>query len=133
MNMKELAKRLLPLLLMMAVLAAFLLPQRLKDRAAEKFGEPLFSHALPAESKLVQKDAATDDEGGTTAALLLQTDLSSEDLIAFYSDMEYPPAKEGQTVKLSCKALDDASIDALKQADLYEEGANYQFVYLYSK
>lgn len=133
MNLKEIAKRFLPLLLMLAVLAVFLLPQRLEDRAAEKFSEPLFSHALPEGAELIQQDAAKDDEGGTTAALLLKTDLSNEALHAFYNDVVYPPAEEGQTVELQVKALDEDSLAALKQAELYEDGASYHFVYLYSK
>ena len=67
------------------------------------------------------------------AAMILKTDLTSEELEAFYSDTEYPPAEEGQTVSLSAKPLDENSIKAMKQAKLYEEGASYQFIYLYSK
>ena len=130
--MKETAKRFLPLVLMIAIMAAFLLPKRLQDRAANQFGEPLFSHTLPEGAKLIQKDAAKDDDGGTTAALLLQTDLSEGELLAFYSDSAYAPAAEGQTVTLKVKSLDENSIQALKQAKLYEEGAQYRFVYLYS-
>ncbi len=131
--MKETAKRFLPLILILVIMAAFLIPKRLQERVAEQFGEPLFSHALPEGAKLIQQDAAKDDEGGTTAALLLQTDLTEEALLEFYSDMTYAPAKEGQSVTLKVKPLDENSIQALKQAKLYEEGAQYQFVYLYSK
>ncbi len=131
--MKETAKRFLPLVLMIAIMAAFLLPKRLQERAANQFGEPLFSHALPEGAKLIQQDAAKDDEGGTTAALLLQTDLTEEELLEFYSDRTYAPAEEGQTVTLRVKVLDENSIQALKQAKLYKEGAQYLFVYLYSK
>ena len=130
--MKDTAKKFLPLLIILAVMAAFLIPKRLQEHAANAFGEPLFSHALPEGAKLIQQDAAKDKEGGTTAALLLQTDLSEDELIAFYSDNEYAPAKEGQTVVLKAKTLDENSIQALKQAKLYEEGAQYIFVYLYS-
>ena len=130
--MNDTAKRFLPLILILVMMAAFLVPKKLQDRAAEKFGEPLFSHALPEGAKLIQQDAAKDKDGGTTAALLLQTDLTEEELIAFYSDTEYVPAKEGQTVVLKVKALDESSIDALKQAKLYEDGAQYLFIYLYS-
>lgn len=131
--MKEYAKRLLPVLVLILVMAAFLIPKKLQERAANAFGAPLFDHTLPAGAVLVQKDAAKDDEGGTTAALLLQTDLSSQELEDFYGDTVYPPAEEGQTVTLRAKALDDASLAALKQAKLYTDGASYQFVYLYSK
>lgn len=131
--MKETAKRFLPLLIIIAVMAAFLVPKRLQERAANQFGEPLFSHALPEGAKLIQQDAAKDKEGGTTAALLLQTDLTEEELLDFYGDRTYEAAKEGQAVTLQVKALDESSIQALKQAKLYEDGAQYWFVYLYSK
>ena len=131
--MKEVCKKLAPVLLLLLVMAIFLIPQKLEERAADAFGAPLFSHALPEDAVLIQQDAGKDDDGGMTAALLLQTDLSSEALEAFYADISYPPAEEGQTVTLQAKALDEASISALKQANLYTDGANYQFVYLYSK
>ncbi len=131
--MKEVIKRFIPLILLIAVMFAMAIPKRMEKKAAEAFGEPLFSHALPENTKLIEQDAAKDDEGGTTAALLLQTDLTSEELEAFYSDAAYLPAEEGQTVTLSAKALDEGSLDSLKQAGLYEDGASYQFVYLYSK
>ena len=51
----------------------------------------------------------------------------------FYSDVEYPPAEEGQGVTLAAKELDSASISALQQAGLYEEGKHYWFVYLVSQ
>jgi len=133
MNIKEVIKRLLPALLMVAVMAAFLLPKKLQERAANAFGEPLFSHALPADSELIQSDSGKTDDGGVMAAILLKTDWDSASLEAFYSDISYPPAEEGQTVTLSAKPLDEASLDAMKQAKLYEDGASYQFVFLYSK
>ena len=56
--MKDTAKKYLPLLIILAVMAAFLVPKRLQERAANQFGEPLFSHALPEGAKLIQQDAA---------------------------------------------------------------------------
>lgn len=131
--MKEKIKNFLPILLMAAILTAFLLPKKLEQKACNDFGAPLFDHALPADTKVVQQSAVKDEEGGVTAALLLQTTLSSEELKAFYGDTDYPPMEEGQTVTLSAKPLDADSMEALKQAKLYEEGASYQFVYLYAK
>lgn len=131
--MKEAMKKLLPLVLMLAVLAVFLLPQRLADKKAEQFGEPLFAHTLPEGAELIQQDATKGRDGSTMAALILKTDLTAEELEAFYSDTVYPPAKEGQTVEMRCKALDEASLDALKQAELYEEGASYLFVFISSR
>lgn len=133
MNTRELIKRLLPLLLMIAVLAAFLLPKKLEERAANQFGAPLFSHALPEDSELIQKDAGKNEDGSIMAAMILKTDLSSEELESFYGDTTYPPAEDGQTVTLNASALDDSSLEALKKAKLYEEGAYYQFVFLISK
>lgn len=133
MQTKELVKRLLPAVLMIAVLAAFLLPDKLAEKAANQFGAPLFSHTLPDGAELIEQDAGKTEDGGTMAAIILKTDLSSEQLETFYRDMDYAPAEDGQTVQLHCKPLDDASLEALKRADLYEEGASYQFVYLSSK
>ena len=133
MSAKEVIKRLLPAFLMVAVMAAFLLPKKLEERNANQFGEPLFSHALPENAELIQKDSGKTDDGSIMAALLLKTDLTSEELELFYGDAVYAPAKEGQTVTLSAKALDENSLDALKKAKLYEDGASYQFVFLTSK
>ena len=133
MSAKEVMKRLLPAFLMVAVMAAFLLPKKLEERNANQFGEPLFSHTLPENAELIQKDSGKTDDGSIMAALLLKTDLTSEELELFYGDAVYAPAKEGQTVTLSAKALDENSLDALKKAKLYEDGASYQFVFLTSK
>ena len=46
--------------------------------------------------------------------------------------MDASPAEEGYSVELSVKPLDEDSIEAMKQAKLYEEGKSYYFVYLYS-
>ena len=131
--MKEKIRYYVPLLALLAVLAVIWIPKKLEQRACDKFGAPLFTHALPENAVLVQESAVKDDDGGITAALLLQTDLSGEELKAFYSDTVYLPAEEGQTVTLEAKALDESSLEALKQAKLYEEGASYQFVYIYSR
>ena len=130
--MNDTIKRFIPLVLLIAVLAAMAIPKRMEQKQADAFGEPLFSHALPEGAVLVQQDAAKDDEGGTTAALLIQSELDQQTLLTFYSDIPYPPAEEGQTAALSVKALDGDSISALKQAKLYEEGKTYWFIYLYS-
>lgn len=133
MDKREWIRRLLPLVLMIAVMAAFLLPKKLQERAANQFGEPLFSHALPEGAVLIQQDAGKNDDGSIMAAMILKTDMSSAELERFYGDILYAPAEEGQTVTLSASALDDNSISALKQAKLYEEGASYRFVFLISK
>lgn len=128
----EKLRLLAPLVVLLALVAVILVPKYLESKAADAFAEPLFSHALPAETKVIEQDAAKTDDGGMMAAMLLQTDLSSEELEAFYADVEAQPAREGDMVTLSAKALDESSLEALQQAKLYEEGAQYQFVYLYS-
>ena len=133
MNTKELIKRLLPALLMILVLAVFLLPGKLEERKANQFGEPLFSHTLPEGAELIQQDAGKTDDGSVMAAMILKTKMSSEELEAFYGDISYTPAEEGQAVTLNASPLDESSLAALKQAKLYEEGAVYQFVFLTSK
>lgn len=130
--MKDKVRIIAPLVILLALLAAFLLPKYLENRAADQFGAPLFNHALPEDATLIQKDAAKTEEGGMMAALLLKTDLTSEALEAFYADVEAEPAQPGDTLILRAKALDESSVEALKQAKVYEEGASYQFVYLYS-
>lgn len=131
--MRKEIKRYISVVFLAALLAMMLIPRWVEKRACKQFGEPLFSHALPADTTLVKKDAARDTEGGTMAAMLLKTELSGEELVAFYSDVTYPPAQEGQTVTLDVMDLDESSIETLKEAKYYEEGASYQFVYLYSK
>lgn len=131
--MKEKTMRFMPLVLLLVLAAVLLVPKWLEERACNAFAAPLYSHAVPEGAVLIEKAAAKDDDGGITAALLLETDLSSEELVQFYSDEDYPPAGEGQTVTLEAKELDESSIAAMKQAKLYEEGKQYQFVYLYSK
>lgn len=133
MNGKEALKRLLPAVLILLVMAAFMIPKRMQERAANQFGEPLFSHALPENTELIQKDASKTEDGGIMAAMILKTDLTSEELEDFYGDTNYPPFQEGQTVILQANPLDEASLNALKKAKLLEDGASYQFVFLYSQ
>ena len=131
--MKEDIKKWIPLLVLLVFLATIFVPRWVEERVCMKYGEPLFAHALPENTELISKDAAKDDAGGITAALLLKTDLTSEELEAFYSDLDCPPAEEGQTVTLTAKALSEDDLEVLQKAKLYEEGASYQFVYVYSK
>lgn len=120
------------MILGLLLLAAVLLPKRLEQRACDKFAKPLYSHALPEGSRLVQKSAAKGKSEDFTAALILATDLEKEELVAFFGDTEYPPAKKGQIVTLEAKPLDDGSLDALQQAGLQQAGEIYWFVYIYS-
>lgn len=118
--------------LALLVLAAVLLPKRLEERACNRFAEPLYSHALPADARLVQKSAVKDKSGGYTAAVILAADTTEEALVRFFGDIQYPPAKEGQSVTLAAKPLDENSLAALQKAGLQQAGESYWFVYIYS-
>ena len=130
--MKDKLRVIAPLVILLVLVAAFLLPKYLENKALDAFGEPLFSYALPEDTTLVQQDAAKDDAGGWTAALLLESSLTEKELSQYYAAVDAPPAEEGYSVELSVKPLDEDSIEAMKQAKLYEEGKSYYFVYLYS-
>ena len=132
MTMSGKARYWLSLGLTFLVLLAVLLPGRLKQIACDKFAKPLYSHSLPEGARLVEKSAVKGKEGDFTATLILAADLSEEELKAFFSDTEYPPASKGQTVTLNVKPLDDSSIEALSQAGLRRDGETYWFVYIYS-
>ena len=137
--MNENLRKWLPWVMIVIFVAVGFGPRWMDSLVCNRFGRPLFEHALPAETVLVSKDAATDSEGVITAALLLQTELTEIETLtqtaieAFYADLNCPPAKEGQTVELSAKALTEEDLDVLKTAKIYVEGAQYQFVYVTSK
>ncbi len=116
------------------LLGVFYVPQKIEEHQCKQFAKPLFEHFLPKNSYAVQTSSVRDDNGGTTAAIILGTEdeLSEEILYTFYSDGAYLPAQEGDVVELAVKALDDASISALRQAGLYRDGDDYYFVYIYS-
>ena len=87
---------------------------------------------------MLQQTATRQKEDGayvTMATQILEFSQAPQQaqLEEFYSDVEYPPAEEGQGVTLAAKELDSASISALQQAGLYEEGKHYWFVYLVSQ
>jgi len=115
------------------ILAILVIPGRLEKARCDAFGRPLFDHPLPQDAVLVSANAVEDDEGGTTASLILETTLGEQELLAFYGDISYPPAKKGQTVTLSASPLDGASLTALDKAGLHRDGCSYWFVYIYSK
>lgn len=117
----------------------FALPETMSKRSAKAFAEPLYNHEMPAGARFVSSSAnqgELDGEGSgtaTNATLILQCDWSQQQIYDFYNDISYPPAREGDVVTLSVTPLDDSSLDALRQADLYQEdGGSYWFVYLYS-
>ena len=131
--MKEKIMKWIPLLVLLVFLLTMFVPRWLNTRLAMKFGEPLFSYSLPEGAEIISQDGAVDEEGGVTAAILMKTDLTSEQLLEHYGNLVCHPAKDGQRVTVEAKALTEADLDVLKQAKLYEAGASYQFIYVYSK
>ena len=129
-------KNLLTTVLLLAfgavLIGVFYVPQKMEEYECKKFAEPLFNHLLPENSYSVQSSSVRDENGGTTAAAIVGTHLTQEELLAFYSDTEYPPAREGETVELAVKQLDEESIKVLKEAGLYREEETFYFVYIYS-
>ena len=118
--------------LSIAIVWAFILPKYLDKKAQDKFAKPLFTHEVPATATMVQQSTAKDDAGGVTAALLLGTNWTEQQLLDYYGDTEYPPFKKDQTVTLAARPLDEASLKALSEAGQREAGQEYWFVYLYS-
>ena len=136
MKINEKTKNILTTVLLLAfgavILCVFYLPQKIEEYECNRFAKPLFDHLLPENSYSVQASSVRDDRGGTTAAAIIGTHLTEEELYAFYADTEYPPAREDETVELSVKALDEASIGVLREAGKYREEDKYYFVYIFS-
>lgn len=124
---------LLLIIVMFAALVFVTTNQRRQEQAVQAFGQPLFSHALPAGAALIQTDARRDNSGVVSAAMIIRSPDSQEELLAFFSDMDYPPFAEGEETRLQVQPLDDASLETLRRADVYEEGAQYWFIYLTSQ
>lgn len=131
--MHEKLRKWLPWVMIVLFIAVVYGPRWIDNATANRFGKPLFAYPLPEDAVLVSQDAAKDGEGVITAALLLQTDWSSEELEAYYADLRIEPVKDGQTISVEAKALTEADLDVLKTAKLYVEGEHYQFVYVTSK
>jgi len=131
--MNENLRKWLPWVMILLFIAVAFGPRWVDSAVSHRFGKPLFDHELPENAVLVSKDAARDSNGVITAALLLQTDLTSEELESFFADVECEPVKEGQIVRVEAKALTEADLDVLKTAKLYAEGEKYQFVYVTSE
>ena len=53
--MKDKLRVIAPLVILLVLVAAFLLPKYLENKALDAFGEPLFSYALPEDTTLVQQ------------------------------------------------------------------------------
>lgn len=120
------------LFVVLALIWGWMFWEKAQRDQADAFARPLQEHPLPVGMSLVVADADKGDDGSTIGALLLRGATDEESLLAFYSDTDYPPAREGETVTLDVREADEASLDALRQAGLYEEGAEYWFVYVTS-
>ena len=131
--MHEKIRKWLPWVMIVLFIAVVYGPRWIDNATANRFGKPLFAYPLPENAVLVSQDAARDGEGVITAALLLQTDQSIEELEAYYADLQIEPVKDGQTISVEAKALTEADLDVLKTAKLYVEGEQYRFVYVTSK
>lgn len=107
-----------------------------QDKKLDDFAAPLFEHAVPADTRLVDSVADTNSQGGHTssiACLILQSPLSQEELEAFYSDFTPAPAREGDTATLKVYPLTDDQLESLKSSQYYqEEGGSYWYIYMYS-
>lgn len=131
--MHEKIRKWLPWVMIVLFIAVVYGPRWIDNATANRFGKPLFAYPLPENAVLVSQDAARDGEGVITAALLLQTDQSIEELEAYYADLRIEPVKDGQTISVEAKALTEADLDVLRTAKLYVEGEQYRFVYVTSK
>lgn len=136
MKINEKTKNILTTVLLLvfgaAVLGFFYVPQKIEEYECNRFARPLYNHPLPENSYSVQASAVRDDDGGTTASAIIGTHLTADELYAFYADGEYLPAREGETVELNVKELDEASLSVLKEAGKYRSEETYYFVYIYS-
>ncbi len=130
--MKDKLRIIAPLAILLVLLAIFLVPRYLERQALDNFAAPLFDYALPESATLVQKQSSKDAQGGWTAAMLVESPESQEALQTYYDSVEAAPAKEGYSLTLEVKVLDDESLEVLQQAGAYEEGKQYYFIYLYS-
>ena len=117
----------------LVVLAAIIIPSYNADKKADAFAAPLFNHEMPDDARLIQATTTENDDGSTSATIILQSAWTQDEIADFYSDTDYAPAADGEVVTFSVLPVDADSLEVLKNADLYEEeGGEYWFVYLYS-
>lgn len=121
-----------PILILTVIMMIIYIPRQIQQNKAQSFAHPIFVHPIPEGAEAVQGGAGKDGDA-ITAAVLLKTDLSPEEVIDFYDDVEYLPYEEGETVELLTKPVDEATIEAMQKAEIYEDGANYLFVYIKSE
>lgn len=117
----------------LVALAAFYIPKQVAKHRRERFAEPLFTHSLPAGAELVYSTVSTDDDGGTTATVVLLSEQTAERLREHYADVAYPPASDGEAVTLGVKAVDQDSLAALMSGGAVSSAdGSYWFIYIYS-
>ena len=124
-------------LMALVIFLMVVLPDKFAQRKANQFAEPLFSHAIPTDARLIQKSASENEDGTISATIILQSTWSQQELLDFYMDIDYMSSVQEADVKaqvtLSVLPLDESSLNAVQQAGLYEEeGGDYWFIYLYS-
>lgn len=129
--MKDILRRyILPAVAIIIVIGALTVESWLPEVAGRAYKEAMYSHPLPENTVLLQKDVAMQSAGGIMTALLLETDLTSEELIEFYSDVVTELEAKGKEVVLDAQELNEESLEAVKQAGSYQEDRSYQFVYI---
>lgn len=129
--MKEILRRyILPAIAIIIVIGALTVESWLPELAGAPYKKAMYFHPLPENTQLIQKDIAMQSGGGIMTALLLETNLTSEELITFYSDVVTQLQEQGKEVVLDAQALNEESLEAVKQAGAYEEDRGYQFVYI---
>lgn len=126
------------LLFMVVCIVIAVMPRTIRQINARRFARPLFEHSVPENAivleKLCQQEKNDDGVMATYAAVIVQTTLSEEDLLEYYSDTEYPAARKGDTVTLNVYPVADSDLSVLEDnADDYRsDGGNCYYIYLYS-
>ena len=127
-------KILLFLIVIFLLVLAGALPKTIREIQAKQFAKPLFKHAVPENSRVIQTYAEKSTENGSTfAAIILQSTKTDQELLAFYSDVDYPPAGKTDTVSLQVLPCPEDHITILKNNGLYQQDAgDCWYIYLYS-
>ena len=134
-NRKEYYGLYVILFIVVCCLVGMLFPTKDKTVYSD-FAKPLYEHDVPKDSVLLEKSEDSGEADGKAysfACLILQSPLSQEELAAFYGDVSYAPAREGDEVSLRVLPVEGDSIEVVKKSKYYKEGrGNLWYVYLYS-
>lgn len=107
-----------------------------EKKLQSEFSAQLFQHAVPEEARLVTTSATNSKDNGvpfSNATVILQTEMSQEELEAFYEDLTVAPVKEGYSASLKVLPVSEESLETLKGTKYYqEEGGSYWYIYIYS-